>query len=86
MIDWGTTVMKKPISVQFKFFEDLSILTDPTEPRMSVVQTMQIPAQHQKKLSKRVQAQEPPTIVSLLVLAAALAICGSLLLLIVLHR
>ena len=78
--------MKKPVSVQFKFFKDLSILTDPTEPRMSVVQTMQIPAQQQKKLSKRIKAQEPPTIVSLLVLAAALALCGSLLLLIVLHQ
>ena len=39
--------MKKPISVQFKFFEDLKTLTDPTEPRMP---TMEIPAQDQKKL------------------------------------
>ncbi len=78
--------MKKPVSVQFKFFKDLSFLTDPTEPRMSVVQTMQIPAQHQKKLSKRVKVQEPPTIVSLIVLAVALALCGSILLLIVLHQ
>jgi len=78
--------MKKPISVQFKFWEDLSFLTEPTEPRMDIVQTMQIPAQDQKKLSKRVKVQESPICTSLLILAGALALCGCLFLLIVLHQ
>jgi hypothetical protein len=78
--------MKKPISVQFKFLKDLSFLTDPTEPQMTVVQTMQIPAQDQKKLNKRGKVRELPTITSLFILAGALALCGCLFLLIVLHR
>ena len=78
--------MKKPISVQFKFFKDLSFLTDPTEPQMKAMQTMQIPAQDQKNLNKRVKKRESPTFTSLFILAGALALCACLLLLIVLHR
>ena len=77
--------MKKPISVQFKFLKDLSFLTEPTEPRMDIVQTMQIPAQDQKKLNKRVKIREMPTLTFLFILACALALCGCLFLLIVLH-
>jgi hypothetical protein len=77
--------MKKPISVQFKFLKDLSFLTEPTEPRMDIVQTMQIPAQDQKKLKKRVKVREIPTFTSLFILACALVLCGCLFLLIVLH-
>ena len=78
--------MRKPMSVQFKFLKDLSFLTDPTEPRMDIVQTVQIPAQHQKKLSKRVKVRESPTFIPLFILAGALALCGCLFLLIVLHQ
>ena len=78
--------MKKPISIQFKFLKDLSFLTDPTEPRMDIVQTMQIPTQDQKKLNKRVKKLKSPTFTSLFILAGALALCACLLLLIVLHR
>jgi len=78
--------MRKPISVQFKFLRDLSFLTDPTEPRMNIVQTVQIPAQHQKKLSKRVKRHRTPIYLPLFVFAGALALCGYLFLLIVLHQ
>jgi len=53
---------------------------------MTVVQTVQIPAQDRKKLNKRVKVRELPTITSLFILAGALALCGCLFLLIVLHR
>jgi len=79
--------MKKPISVQFKFLKDLSFLTEPTEPRMNTVQTMQIPAQDQKKLKKRVKVRESPAFfISFFIFACALALCGCLLLFIVLHQ
>lgn len=78
--------MKKPISVQFKFLKDLNFLTDPTEPRMDIVRTMQIPIQDQKKLKKRVNVRESPLFISLFILACALALCGCLFLFIVLHR
>jgi hypothetical protein len=78
--------MKKPISVQFKFLKDLSFLTEPTEPRMDIVQTMQIPAQDQKKLNKRVKVREIPTFTFLFALACALVLCGCLFLLIILHQ
>ncbi len=67
--------MKKPISVQFKFFKDLQFLTDPTEPRIC---TVEIPAQDQKKLSKRVKKHRIPALILLLVFACALALCGCL--------
>ncbi len=72
--------MKKPISIQFKFFKDLQFLTDPTEPRMP---TVKIPAQEQKKLSKRVKRHQIPEFVALFALVAALALCGCLFLAIV---
>ncbi len=71
--------MKKPISVQFKFFEDIKTLTDPTEPRMP---TMEMPAQDQKKLSKRMKRYQIPILVPLFILACALALCGCLFLVI----
>jgi len=67
--------MKKPISVQFKFFEDLKMLTDPTEPRIC---TVEIPVQEQEKLSRCVKRHQPPVFMTLYVLAAALALCGCL--------
>ena len=67
--------MRKPISVQFKFFEDLKMLTDPTEPR---IRTVEIPAQDQKKLSKYVKRYQPPLFVTLCAIAALLALCGCL--------
>lgn len=70
--------MRKPISVQFKFFEDLKALTDPTEPRMSIVQTLQIPAQEQRKQSKSVRKHQTPVLITLYMLAVALALCGFL--------
>jgi hypothetical protein len=78
--------MKKPISVQFKFFEDLKALNAPTEPRMPIVQTMQIPAQDQRRLKRYLKRNRVPIPVSLYVLVVALALCGSLLLFIVLHH
>jgi len=78
--------MKKPISVQFKFLQDLSILTEPTEPRMDVVQTMQIPAQDQKKLNKQVKKREMPIFTLIFVIACALVLCGCIFLFIVLRQ
>ncbi len=78
--------MKKPTSVQFKFFKDLSFLTDPTEPQMKAMQTMQIPAQDQEKLKKRVKKHRLPALLPLLAISCALAMCACLLLLIVLHH
>ena len=75
--------MKKPKSVQFKFLEDLKTLTDPTEPR---IRTIEIPAQHQKKLSKRVKRHRAPILMPLTITVVALALCACLLLLIVLHH
>jgi hypothetical protein len=78
--------MKKPASVQFKFFEDLKALNAPTEPRTPIVQTMQIPTHHQEKLKKRVKKHRIPALLPLLTISCALAMCACLLLLIVLHH
>jgi hypothetical protein len=72
--------MRKPISVQFKFFKDLQFLTDPTEPRMP---TVKIPAQKQRKLSKLVKRHQIPEFVTLFTLVVAIALCGCLFLAIV---
>ena len=70
--------MKKPTSVQFKFWENLRDLTAPTEPRMSAVQTIPIPAQEQRKLSKHIKRHQTSDLLTLSVLAIALALCGGL--------
>ncbi len=67
--------MRKPISVQFKFFEDLNMLTDPTEPRIC---TIEIPAQDHKKFSRYVKRCQPSLFVTLCMTAALLALCGCL--------
>jgi hypothetical protein len=69
---------KKPISVQFKFFEDLRNLTAPTEPRLSIVHTVPIPAQSQRKLRKAVRRHRVPMEAALMVVAIGLAVCGCL--------
>lgn len=71
-------MMKKPISVQFKFWESLNDLNAPTEPKISVVRTAQIPAQDQERLGKSVKRYRVPTLVPLLILAGALALIGCL--------
>jgi len=78
--------MGKPISVQFKFLRDLSVLTDPTEPRMNIVQTVQIPAQHQNKLSRQARRYRVPEFLPLFALLCALALCRCFFLLIFLYQ
>jgi hypothetical protein len=69
---------KKPISVQFKFFEDLRNLTAPTEPRFPIANTVPIPAQEQRKLRKAARRHRVPMEAALMVVAIGLAVCGVL--------
>jgi hypothetical protein len=70
---------KKPASVQFKFWDSLQDLTAPTEPRLPIANTAQIPAQEQRRLRRSVKRHRLSVSAALLwVTAVALALCGVL--------
>jgi hypothetical protein len=69
---------KKPISVQFKFWDSLQDLTAPTEPRLPIANTAQIPAQEQRRLRKSTRQHGYAVPSMLWVTAIALAVCGLL--------